>query len=77
MNIWYKFEQDPLIHRVLNIDWHPDLGPRNVWCKKDPLQTKGLRAHARTKKTGPLVATNETFKFEEDPLKTLLCKKHT
>ena len=36
------------------------LGAMNNWCKfgKDPLRTKGCRAHTRKNKFGPLVATN-------------------
>ena len=38
------------------------LGAMNNWCKfgKDPLRTKGCRAHRRKNEFGPLVATNVT-----------------
>ena len=50
------------IPSVPRIDWHLELGSNNVWCEfeKDPLQTKGFKAHTKNYDVGSLVATNIT-----------------
>ena len=65
-NTHKKNKVGPLVakknHSVPKIDWHLDLGPNNAEheFEKDPLQTKGFRAHTREKEVGPQVATNIT-----------------